>query len=103
MASVLVTGARGFIGGHLADALAARGHDAVGLDDGSNATPHEPHRSIRAVAADVRDPSAIAQAVALARPETIFHLAAIAGVRPSLLRPGEYASRNVVGTVNVIA
>ena len=99
MASVVVTGARGFIGSHLVDALLARGDRVTAIDDGSNAR-HDPPIDVRAV--DVRDAEAVALAIADAAPAIVFHLAAISGVRPSFAHPAEYVSRNALGTVNVL-
>jgi UDP-glucuronate 4-epimerase len=97
---VVVTGARGFIGGHLVDALASRGDRVTGVDDGSNATLHE--TGVLTIDVDVRDEDAIARVIADAAPSVVFHLAAISGVRPSFERAPEYVSRNVVGTANVL-
>jgi UDP-glucuronate 4-epimerase len=103
---VLVTGAAGFIGSHVAEALVARGDDVVGLD---NFDPFYPRavkeanlaglaRSprFRLVEGDVRDRAAVA---GLLDAETaVIHLAARAGVRPSLEDPAGYASVNIEGT-----
>jgi len=99
MQSVVVTGARGFIGSHLVDALLARGDRVTAIDDGSNAR-HDP--PIEVLELDVRDEAAIARAIATAAPTAVFHLAAISGVRPSFDRAAEYVSRNVLGTANVL-
>jgi UDP-glucuronate 4-epimerase len=99
MQSVVVTGARGFIGSHLVDALVARGDRVTAIDDGSNAR-HDPPVDVRRV--DVRDEDAVARAIADAAPAIVFHLAAISGVRPSFAQPAEYVSRNTLGTVNVL-
>ena len=99
MASVVVTGARGFIGSHLVDALLARGDRVTAIDDGSNAR-HDPPVDVRPV--DVRDEDGVARAIGEAAPTTVFHLAAISGVRPSFDRAAEYVSRNALGTANVL-
>jgi len=99
MQSVVVTGARGFIGSHLVDALLARGDRVTAIDDGSNAR-HDPPTAVQAL--DVRDEAAIARAIADAAPTIVFHLAAISGVRPSFDRAAEYVSRNVLGAANVL-
>jgi len=104
---VLVTGAAGFIGSHVCEALVARGDDVVGLD---NFDPFYPRavkeRNLEAlrrgprfrfVEADVaRDP------LPLDGVELVLHLAAKPGVRPSLENPASYSEANVTGTVRVL-
>lgn len=115
--SVLVTGAAGFIGSHLAEALLARGHDVIAID---NLDPfYDEHRkrenlsaveqaanshgrSFSFVEGDVAEPGVVAGALRAHRCETIVHLAAKAGVRPSLADPTGYARANVVGTTAVL-
>ena len=103
---VLVTGAAGFIGSHVAEALLAQGQEVVGVDnfdpfyaravkernvDLLRRTP-----GYRFVEADVgRD------ALPLDRVAVIVHLAARPGVRPSLEDPAAYSETNVTGTVRV--
>jgi UDP-glucose 4-epimerase len=102
----LVTGGAGFIGSHLADALVARGDDVTIVDDLSGG--HEANIAgalaggARLERADIRDGAALAQVVAAARPEAIFHLAAQVDVRLSLADPAFDARTNVEGTVNVL-
>jgi UDP-glucuronate 4-epimerase len=99
MERVVVTGARGFIGSHLVEALLARGDRVTAIDDGSNAR-HDPPTEVRHL--DVRDDDSISRAIREAAPTIVFHLAAISGVRPSFDRPAEYVSRNALGTANVL-
>jgi len=99
MQSVVVTGARGFIGSHLVQALLARGDRVMAIDDGSNAR-HDPPIDVQGL--DVRDEAGIARAIADAEPSVLFHLAAISGVRPSFDHAAEYVSRNALGTANVL-
>lgn len=96
---VLVTGATGFLGRHLAALLAARGDEvtALALEPG----PLPP--AIRFVAADVRDAGGVARAVAAAAPDAIVHLAALSHVGESWRRMPEYFAVNVLGTENVAA
>jgi UDP-glucuronate 4-epimerase len=104
---VLVTGGAGFIGSHLCGRLLERG-DAVSAID--NFDPFYPERlkrralepllarGLRLFPADIRDADAVDRAFGDARPECIVHLAALAGVRPSLERPAEYMDVNARGT-----
>lgn len=108
---VLVTGAAGFIGSSLVDRLLARGSSVVGVDSLSdfydparkraNVAGALAHDTYRLVECDIRDTEALAGAVA-GGIDVVVHLAALAGVRPSLERPAEYADVNVRGTVNVL-
>ncbi|HEX5386212.1 MAG TPA: NAD-dependent epimerase/dehydratase family protein [Gemmatimonadales bacterium] len=109
-ARVLVTGAAGFIGSHLIAALATRGDEVVGID---NFDPFYPRamkeRNLREVGhrpglclheIDMLDVDAVA---AHLTPDTVLvHLAAKAGVRPSLADPVGYARTNVAGTAAVL-
>jgi GDP-4-dehydro-6-deoxy-D-mannose reductase len=96
---VLVTGASGFLGRHLAAALAARGDEvtALALDPG----PLPP--TVRFTSVDVRDAAGVAAAVAEADPEAIVHLAALSHVGESWKRMPEYFEVNVLGTESVVA
>jgi UDP-glucuronate 4-epimerase len=107
MKRVLVTGGAGFIGSHLVTALLDRG-DEVAIAD--NFDPFYPERlkrlaldpRARLFEADIRDAEAMQRAFTAARPEVVVHLAALAGVRPSLERPAEYMDVNVRGTACVL-
>jgi len=104
--NLLLTGGAGFIGGHLAAALVARG-DAVTVLDNFDAAydPALKERNlegldIELVHGDVRD--RVAVEAALQGVDAVVHLAALAGVRESLRDPGSYASVNVGGTVTLL-
>jgi UDP-glucuronate 4-epimerase len=109
---ILVTGAAGFIGSTLVDRLLGRGDEVVGLDNFDLFYPASTKRSnlagalrdlrFRLVELDIRDGEGVDRAVKEARPEAILHLAARAGVRPSIDQPALYASVNVVGTAHVL-
>jgi UDP-glucuronate 4-epimerase len=111
----LVTGAAGFIGSHLAAALVARGRRVIGID---NFDPYyardiklanlvrvqgqSEHRGFELIEADLRDRDAIAGVFHRVKPATVFHLAALAGVRPSIDDPARYLAVNVGGLSNVL-
>lgn len=105
---ILVTGAAGFIGSTLVERLLAEGRRVVGID---SFDPYYPERMKQAnlrsalasdayalVRADIRDADAMRQVFAEHRPDAVVHLAALAGVRPSLERPAVYADVNVNGS-----
>ncbi len=103
----LVTGAAGFIGSHVADALLARGERVVGLDNfdsfyareikESNVADARRNPGFTLVEGDLRDRALCARVLAEHGIGTIVHLAARAGVRPSVLDPELYADVNVRG------
>ncbi len=108
---VLVTGAAGFIGSTLVERLLGEGREVVGLDSfdpfyaesakRANLESAAKNRSFRLVEGDIRDPDALARAFEGDRIGAVVHLAALAGVRPSLERPVAYADVNVRGTAAV--
>jgi UDP-glucuronate 4-epimerase len=106
----IVTGAAGFIGSNLVDRLLAEGNEVTGVDnfDGfyARATKQENlagalrHPRFRLAELDIRDAQAVERLVREAEPEVIVHLAARAGVRPSIEDPALYGAVNVVGTIH---
>jgi UDP-glucuronate 4-epimerase len=109
---VLLTGGAGFIGSHLAEALLRHGTYLTVLDNLDDFYSPEQKRSnlqlVRKVGeflfeeVDICDFQALRQAVKRTRPHTIVHLAARAGVRPSIENPRLYESVNVAGTMNLL-
>jgi len=107
---VLVTGGAGFIGSHLVEKLLAEGHDVAILDDFNDFYDPKIKRSnISAVAKeiavheiDLRDVNAVAKVFRNERLDAIFHLAARAGVRPSIQQPQLYYDTNASGTLHLL-
>jgi UDP-glucuronate 4-epimerase len=112
MGAILVTGGAGFTGSHLTERLLADGRRVVVLDAFDDFyDPAEKERNLRGAEAhecftlirgDIRDEAAVEAAFAREPIEAVVHLAARAGVRPSIEDPAEYASVNLVGTVRVL-
>jgi len=107
--TILVTGAAGFIGSHLCERILGQGRQVVGLDNFDDFYPPAVKEdNIRGIAAspgfklvrgDIRDKNLIEQILKQTPVDTIVHLAAKAGVRPSILDPLGYADVNINGTV----
>lgn len=110
--AILVTGAAGFIGSHLVEALAARTDEPVlCIDNFCDAyDPRLKRRNlaggacskVRIVEGDVADGEFVLQIFVEHTPRLVFHLAAHAGVRRSFEAPAEFARVNVAGTVAVL-
>ncbi len=107
MTTILVTGGAGFIGSNLADRLLAEEHRVIAVDDlssGRIANLGDARAYGKAYTffnMDVRAGGLVAL-FERHRPEVVFHLAAQAGVRPSLEDPAHDASVNIMGTLNVL-
>ena len=107
METALVTGAAGFIGSHLSETLLAAGWRVIGLDSFDEFyDPQVKRRNVaaclenerfRLIEGDIRDAKCVAAALADGA-DVIVHLAARAGVRPSIQQPLLYADVNVNGT-----
>jgi UDP-glucose 4-epimerase len=98
----LVTGAAGFIGSHVVEALVARGDEVVALDNLVTGRRERVNRGARFEEADIRDAAALERIFETRAPEVCFHLAAQADVRVSVERPDYDAEVNVLGTVSVL-
>jgi UDP-glucuronate 4-epimerase len=109
---ILITGAAGFIGFHVAGRLLAAGHSVVGVDNLS--AYYDPALKMarlahlaqfpefRFVKLDLADRNAVPSLFAGQRFPRVVHLAAQAGVRHSLVDPHSYVDANLVGFVNVL-
>jgi len=111
MGTYFVTGAAGFIGSHLSAALVADGHDVVGID---NFDPYYDRAAkeanlgrctgprFRLIEADICDAGRMTEVLSERRPDAVFHIAALAGVRPSVADPQRFARVNVDGLVSML-
>ncbi len=107
---LLVTGGAGFIGSHLVEKLLADGHQVAILDDFNDFyDPQIKRQNIAAVAdqitvhhADLRDARAVNDVFHREEIDTVIHLAARAGVRPSIGHPQLYYDTNVNGTLHLL-
>jgi UDP-glucuronate 4-epimerase len=113
---IVVTGSAGFIGSHTASALLSRGASVLGVDnfdpfysralkERNEALTRAADRTgtgYRTIEIDIATPGAFVRAIGDFRPTGVIHLAAKAGVRPSIEDPAGYARVNVAGTAEVL-
>jgi UDP-glucuronate 4-epimerase len=113
MRNVLVTGGAGFIGSHLVGRLLGEGLWRVSVVDDfndfydpamkrRNVEPFAGREGFRLFEADIRDRAAVEEVFRGGRFDCVVHLAARAGVRPSLTEPALYVETNVNGTLNLL-
>lgn len=110
---VLVTGGAGFIGSHLCEALLEHGSTVAVVDSFDEFYPPSVKRAnlqeisrrgeVRLSETDIRDAAGLGKAFEEIKPEVVVHLAARAGVRPSIEQPELYHDVNVGGTVNLLS
>lgn len=111
---ILITGGAGFIGSHFSERMIARGHAVTALDNFNDYyDPEVKRRNVRAlterggdayrlVEGDILDTAAVGAIFAEHRIDAVVHLAARAGVRPSIQEPALYQRVNVEGTANLL-
>ncbi len=109
---MLVTGAAGFIGSHLVERLLREGRAVWGLDNfdpfygrpikEANLDHARRQPGFHFVEGDLRDAELLGAVFSDARPDAVIHLAAKAGVRPSMKEPAAYCDCNVMGTVRLL-
>ena len=113
MKRILVTGGAGFIGSHLVDRLLATDVEHITVVDDfndfynpeikrDNIRHHLKDARYQLAEVDIRDQKALEQALAIKQFDCVVHLAARAGVRPSLTQPQLYNETNVTGTLNLL-
>jgi UDP-glucuronate 4-epimerase len=109
---ILVTGAAGFIGSNLTDELLSCGQEVFGIDNfdpfynrkikEENICSALSHPGFKFKEGDIRDAAFLENCLSDFSPDIIIHLAARAGVGPSLLEPKDYYDVNVMGTLNLL-
>lgn len=109
---ILVTGCAGFIGSHLTDRLLNNGYQIVGIDNFNdyydpaikekNIEEALKSKNFRLYRVDILNSQDLRAVFKKEKPQKIVHLAARAGVRPSIASPKLYGQVNVLGTVNLL-
>ncbi len=111
--NILVTGGAGFIGSNLCESLLAQNHNVVSMDNFNDyynpqikqANIAEINRQFRefvSLKGDIRNYGDVEQVFSKYKPQVVVHLAACAGVRPSIENPMLYTEVNVNGTINIL-
>ena len=107
---VLITGGAGFIGSHTAEQILQKGYSVTILDDFNDFySPAIKRENLKGLAgrarieeADIRNADHVRKIVLDCKPDAIIHLAARAGVRPSIQQPELYIDTNIKGTFNLL-
>ncbi len=109
--TIIVTGAAGFIGSHASAKFMQQGYKVVGIDNFCDFYPRKfKELNVDAIKTDkfsieemdICDAPKIEKLISTVKPWGILHLAAMAGVRPSIERPAYYSKINVEGTTNIL-
>jgi UDP-glucuronate 4-epimerase len=110
--TILVTGGAGFIGSHLVERLLGLGHHVITFDNfddfyspslkRSNIAEAAKHPHNTVIEGDIRDREVLSRCFRDAAIDTVIHLAARAGVRPSIANPRVYYDVNVMGTLTLL-
>jgi len=96
---VLVTGVAGFIGSNLADRLVKLGYEVIGVDNLSRGRRENINPKVKFYELDIRNKNIWG---IMGGVDTVFHLAALARIQPSITDPLEYHDNNVNGTLNIL-
>ena len=110
--TILITGAAGFIGSHVAEAYLIQGNSVIGLDNlndfydpeikKENISHLEKYETFKFVKGDILDENVIDELFSTTKISLLVHLAAMAGVRPSISQSSYYTDVNIKGTVNLL-
>jgi len=110
--NVLITGCAGFIGSHLTEQLLKRGNHITGTDNYDPFYPRDlkeknlsqvvNHPDFKFIQGDIFNKNTLNGCFSYQNPEIVVHLAAKAGVRPSLQDPESYFNVNVNGTLSIL-
>src|SRR3989304_7348389 len=109
---ICVTGGAGFIGSNLADKLLNQDNEVIVVDDFNdyypveykeqNVAPNLSRSNYHLYRADINNQAKLTEIFARHQPEKIIHLAARAGVRPSIQNPAQFLQANIAGTLNLL-
>ena len=112
MKNILITGGAGFIGSSLADKLLSLGYNVIVMDNFNDYyNPEIKHKNIESAlqkpnyklyTGDIEKTDDVEKVFAENKIDSIVHLAARAGVRPSIESPLAYAMTNIIGTINIL-
>lgn len=111
MVKILVTGAAGFIGSHLARRLVIEGYEVIGIDNLNDYYDVQLKKdrltsllnnSLKNYEVNLADKEAVGEVFSIEKPDIVINLAAQAGVRYSLDNPHVYIDSNIIGFVNIL-